>query len=98
MRVKLNGVEREVSGRTLGEILSGAGVEYSEGCAIAIVSERKKEEVAREFILRTPKGMLALNSTLKRKAHAPQQKAVWKSRIFVATQAEWLGRARMSSQ
>nr|MCR5852096.1 methanogenesis marker 3 protein [Methanophagales archaeon] len=56
MRVKLNGVEREVSGRTLGEILSEAGVEYSEGCAIAIVSERKKEEVAREFILRTPKG------------------------------------------
>lgn len=55
MRIKVNGIERDVGSRRLGDILKELNVDYTEGCAIAIISEMRKE-VTNEFRLKTPAG------------------------------------------
>jgi putative methanogenesis marker protein 3 len=56
MKIIFNGAPREVKSKRLGDIIKELEGVYKQGCIVAVISEKKGEELKNEFSLETAKG------------------------------------------
>ncbi len=70
MKIIFNGEPREVRSKRLGDIIEELGGAYREGGIIAVISEKKREELENEFSLKTAKGEARIKIVIEKEAEA----------------------------
>jgi len=70
MRIVFNGEPSEVKSKRLGDIIRELDGAYKHGCIIAVISEKKGEELKNEFSLETAKGEARIKIAREKEAMA----------------------------